>query len=264
MRTRTTWLSGVLVALGLGMFTTGLLAQTKTTVDVRNFEVLAVDGNNIVVRDERGTNIYVVPDDFRFKVNGKPMAAKELKPGMKGEATVTTKTTINPVTVTDVREATVVSTTTTSMLVRGSDGVQRRFTQSELDKRGIEMIKDGQCGPDKSTESRRSAQRDDHHARTSNVREASRREGRGSQDGACSGQGGSGGCPRRARSDARSPAATPAAPPTTVASTTPAPAAPSAAPMKTAPPEESSSWLLWVSIFIALAVIAFVFMRKKN
>ena len=84
-----------------------------------------------------------MPDDFRFKVNGKPMAAKELKPGMKGQATVTTKTTINPVTVTDVREATVVSATETSMVVRGSDGVRRRFTQSELDKRGIEMIKDG-------------------------------------------------------------------------------------------------------------------------
>ena len=84
-----------------------------------------------------------MPDDFRFMVNGKPMAAKELKPGMKGQATVTTKTTINPVTVTDVREATVVSTTETSMVVRGSDGVRRRFTQSELDKRGIEMIKDG-------------------------------------------------------------------------------------------------------------------------
>ena len=55
MKTRTTWLSGVLVAFGLGIFTTGaLLAQTKTAVDVRNFEVLAVDGNNLVVRDERG------------------------------------------------------------------------------------------------------------------------------------------------------------------------------------------------------------------
>ena len=134
---------GSLGGVRFGAFTTGLLAQTKTTVDVRNFEVLAVDGNNIVVRDERGTNIYIVPDDFRFMVNGKPMAAKELKPGMKGQATVTTKTTINPVTVTDVREATVVSATETSMVVRGSDGVQRRFTQSELDKRGIEMIKDG-------------------------------------------------------------------------------------------------------------------------
>jgi hypothetical protein len=54
MRTRTTWLSAVLVAFSLGIFTTGaLLAQTKTTVDVHNLEVLAADGNNLVVRDEK-------------------------------------------------------------------------------------------------------------------------------------------------------------------------------------------------------------------
>ena len=29
------------------------------------------------------------------------------------------------------------------MVIRGTDGVQRRFTQSELDKRGIEIFKDG-------------------------------------------------------------------------------------------------------------------------
>ncbi len=53
MRTRTTWLPRVLMAFALGICTAGaLLAQTKTTVDVRNFEVLAVDGNNLVVRDE--------------------------------------------------------------------------------------------------------------------------------------------------------------------------------------------------------------------
>ena len=57
MRTRTTWLSGVMVALGLGLFATGtLLAQTKTTVDVRKFEILAVDGNRLIIRDQHGTN----------------------------------------------------------------------------------------------------------------------------------------------------------------------------------------------------------------
>ena len=204
------------MALGLGLFTTGLLAQTKTTVDVRHFEVLAVDGNNLVVRDERGTNVYIVPDDFRFKVNGKQMAAKELKPGMKGEATVTTKTTINPVTVTDIREATVVSATETSMVVRGSDGVRRRFTQSELDKRGIEMIKDGQCSPDQPTNSRRSAHREIITRRRADGREGSRSEARRSQNGARSGQGdsgpgsggnpGAGACSRSARSAAAAPA----------------------------------------------------------
>ena len=63
---------------------------------------------------------------------------------MKGTATVTTKTTTTPVTVTDIRNATVVSATATSVTVRGADNVQRRFSQSELDKRGIEIFKDGQ------------------------------------------------------------------------------------------------------------------------
>jgi len=43
MRTRAAWLSAVLVAFGLGLFSAGApLAQTKTTIDLRNFEVLAV------------------------------------------------------------------------------------------------------------------------------------------------------------------------------------------------------------------------------
>jgi LPXTG-motif cell wall-anchored protein len=258
MRTRTTWLSGVLVAFGLGIFTTGaLLAQTKTAVDVRNFEVLAVDGNNLVVRDERGTNIYIVPDDFRFKVNGKPMAAKELKPGMKGQATVTTKTTINPVTVTDVREATVVSTTATSMLVRGSDGVQRRFTQSDLDKRGVEMIKDGrvvrisQLAPGDQL----SATIITRDAPTVE-REVEVKLAEAKMEPA----------PAKAAPAAApaAPAATPAAAttaPPVVASTTPV--APSSPPMKTAPPEQSQSWLLWLAI-IAIVIVAYLFMRKKK
>ena len=58
MRTKAAWLSGVLVALGLGLFTTGaLLAQTKaTTIDLRNFEVLAVEGNKLhIAFDKAGT-----------------------------------------------------------------------------------------------------------------------------------------------------------------------------------------------------------------
>ena len=177
---------------------------------------------------------------------------------MKGEATVTTKTTINPVTVTDVREATVVSATETSMVVRGSDGVRRRFTQSELDKRGVEMIKDGrvvrisQLTPGDQL----SAQIITRDAPTVE-REVEVKLAEAKMEPA----------PAKA-APAAAPAATPAAPaaapaaaPTTVASNTPAPAAPSAAP---APPQESNSWLLWVAILIALAVVAFVVMRKKT
>jgi hypothetical protein len=48
-------------------------------VDVRNFEVISVDGNKLVVRDERGTQELTVPDDFRFTVDGKKMSVSELK-----------------------------------------------------------------------------------------------------------------------------------------------------------------------------------------
>jgi hypothetical protein len=64
------WLAGLFAMLVLGLTFAGApLAQTTTAVDVRNFEVIAVDGNRLVVRDERGTNEYTVPDDFRFTVD---------------------------------------------------------------------------------------------------------------------------------------------------------------------------------------------------
>jgi hypothetical protein len=144
MKTRASLWAAVFVAFSLGPFAAGApLAQTETTVEVRNFEVLAVDGNRLILRDKRGTQVFTVPNDFRFKVGGRQLSAKQLKPGMKGQATVTTTTTVTPVTLTEFRDAVVVSTTGMSVTIRGADGVARRFSQSELDKRGIEMIKDG-------------------------------------------------------------------------------------------------------------------------
>jgi LPXTG-motif cell wall-anchored protein len=139
----TSRLSAVLMFFVLGLLHTGApLAQTSTTVDVRNFEVISVDGNNLVVRDQRGTHEYTVPDDFRFTVDGRKLAANEMKPGMKGTATVTTKTTIVPVTVTEFRDAVVVDATSHSVTIRGPEGI-RRFTQSELDERGVQILKEG-------------------------------------------------------------------------------------------------------------------------
>lgn len=143
MRTKGKWLSAILMVFALGLSFAGTpLAQTKTTVDVRNFEVLSVDGNNLVVRDQNGTNEYTVPEDFRFTVDGRKLSVKELKAGMKGTATVTTKTTITPVTVTEIREAVVVDATNYAMTVRGTEGL-KRFSQSQLDERGVQILKEG-------------------------------------------------------------------------------------------------------------------------
>jgi hypothetical protein len=81
----------------LALFAAGN-AVAQTTTDVRNFEVISVDGNYLVVRDQIGTHEYNVPADFRFMVDGKSMAVGDLKPGMKGPATITKTTTVRPVT----------------------------------------------------------------------------------------------------------------------------------------------------------------------
>ena len=273
MRTRATWLSAVLVAFGLGLFTTGaLLAQTKaTTIDLRNFEVLAVEGNRLVYRDQRGTHEITVPNDFRMNVDGKQMAVKELKPGMKGTATVTNTTTITPVTVTDIKEAVVLSTTATSVVVRGPDNVRRRFTQSELDKRGIAIFRDGkliqvsQLNPgDNLTAMIVSSQAPTIVTETDVDAKMAQAKAAPAPAKAEPAPAKAEPAPAKAEpapAKAEPAAAPPAAAPPVVASTTPV--TPSAPPMKSAPPEESRSWLLWLAI-IAIVVIAYLFMRKKK
>ena len=66
-------LVAALCALAIGA-SGGAYAQTttSTTVDVRNFEVISVDGNYLVFRDQSGTHDITVPPDFRFNVDGDP------------------------------------------------------------------------------------------------------------------------------------------------------------------------------------------------
>jgi cell division septation protein DedD len=143
MRTNQKWWPAFLLATIMALpFAAVAQPQTTTTTAVNKFEIIAVDGNNLVVRNEKGTHHYVVPDDFRFTVDGKKLSVNELKPGMKGTATVTTKTTTWPVTVTEIKEGTVVSATNFSVNVRSAEGV-RRFTQEQLDDRGVQILKDG-------------------------------------------------------------------------------------------------------------------------
>ena len=82
--------------------TGGAFAQTSKSIDVKTFEIISVDGNHMVVRDPSGTRELTVPPDFRFTVDGKPMAVSDLKAGMKGTATITTTVTSKPVFVTEV------------------------------------------------------------------------------------------------------------------------------------------------------------------
>ena len=116
--------------------TTSSATQTKT------FEVLAVDGNQLIVKLPEGTRELTVPNDFRFNVNGQQMSVQELKAGMKGSATITTQTTVTPVSVTEVKNGTVVQSTGSSIIVRTAEGF-KSFTQGDIDKRGVKIMREG-------------------------------------------------------------------------------------------------------------------------
>jgi LPXTG-motif cell wall-anchored protein len=83
-----------------------------------------------------------VPDDFRFTIEGQQVSVHDLKPGMSGTATITTKTTLTPVTVTEVKNGEVLQAAGSSVLVKTEEGF-RNFTQAQLDERGVRIFKDG-------------------------------------------------------------------------------------------------------------------------
>ena len=92
-----------------------------------------------MVRDQNGTRELTVPPDFRFTVDGKSLAASDLKAGMKGKAVITTTTIQRPVYVTTIKMGTVTYQTARSIQVKEENGKVHKFTQSEIDSRGIRL-----------------------------------------------------------------------------------------------------------------------------
>ena len=131
---------GLSVLLALALLSP-IASQAQTTVTNResNFEIIAVDGNVLVVRDQHGTRELTVPPDFRFNVDGKPMAVSDLHAGMKGTATITTTTTQRPVYVTTIKMGTVTYQTGRSIQIKEDNGIVHKFTQSEIDERGVRL-----------------------------------------------------------------------------------------------------------------------------
>jgi hypothetical protein len=133
----------VLAAMAVCFTAVASTAQTTTSsTQTKAFEVLAVSGNDLVVKLPEGTREIKVPDDFRFTVDGQQLAARDLKVGMKGTASITTNTTVTPVVVTEVKNGEVMQSSGSSLLVKTAQGF-KMFSEGDVERRGIKLMKDG-------------------------------------------------------------------------------------------------------------------------
>ena len=126
---------GIVVVIAMSGLMAGFVGAQTT--DVKQFEIVSVDGNRVVVRGEQGTEQITITDDVRLTVNGRPIAVSDLKPGMKGTArTTTTTTTDAPVQKsTDVKQGEIVKRQGTSVTARMPE--EKTYTDEELTQRNI-------------------------------------------------------------------------------------------------------------------------------
>src|SRR5581483_7292231 len=104
MLRNTQWLSAALALCAVSLVGSSAGAQTQSKqTEIRDFEVMAVDGNHVAVKTAEGSKEITVPEGFKFTVDGKQVGVHDLKPGMHGSATITTTTTVVPVQTTEVR-----------------------------------------------------------------------------------------------------------------------------------------------------------------
>jgi len=256
------------IFLALALTLLGVAAATAQQTQARQsetirFEVISVDGNDLVIRDQSGARELTVPDDFKFTVDGTPMSVHDLKAGMKGTALVTTTTSITPVYLTQVKKGTVVRQIGTSLYVRTPEGV-RKFTKSELDKRGVQIVKDGR--PVKITSLREGDELSATIITEGPPIIVTEKEVQATLDAAE---------PAPAATEPAAeppPAAGPAAAaePPAAAAEPPASepvAAPVAATTETAAPAEEksgSSWLIWIIVGAIVVIAAFLILRRRK
>jgi LPXTG-motif cell wall-anchored protein len=118
-------------------------SSTSTSTEARSFEIMSVDGNKVLYKAADGSiKEVIVPPDFVLTVDGNRVTAHDLKPGMKGTAVITTKTTTVPVTVTQVKDGEVLAVSGNTIIVRTKEG-NKKFTTQDVRDRNVTVYKEG-------------------------------------------------------------------------------------------------------------------------
>ncbi len=122
------------------------MGTPETTTTTRHVEatVVSVNGNKVVGKDASGKHTeYTIPEGFKFQYQGRDIGVGELKPGMHVSATITTTTTLTPVSVMDIRQGKVLEVSGDDIIVRGPMGI-RRFSNADARAHNAKIMRNGQ------------------------------------------------------------------------------------------------------------------------
>jgi hypothetical protein len=252
-----TWRIFVIVAAALALAAGAAQAQSKTT-QVKAFEIVSVDGNVVVVKEADGTHEYTLPADFRFDVGGKQVPLQELKPGMKGKATITTTTTVKPVYVTEVKNGQVVKNLGAGTVIIRSEDTIKMFSQGEIDKRGIRIYREGK--PVLLSDLREGDQLTATIVTEGQPQVLTEKQVEATVAAAAAATTGGAGSGAATGSAAGGPATTPA---TTVGTAAGAPAG-TTAPASTETAGGGRSWPMWGALIVVVVIVAFFLFRRSG
>jgi hypothetical protein len=141
MISRSTFIRWAALA-GLAVGIAGIAAASVTT-DIREGEILWIEGNTIVVRGQEGVQKFEVDEDVRFNLDGKEVSVHELKPGTKFTAQITTTTKPVQEYATEVKEAEVINVLGNNIVFKLANGEYKRYTADRLKSIDLTITKDG-------------------------------------------------------------------------------------------------------------------------
>ena len=142
MKNETSRLGRVIVLSCLLLVATGT-ALAQETFEIRNGRVLNVQGNVLTVDGPFGIRQILIPDDFRFDMDGRSLSIHDLEPGMPIAAVIHTKEKVVEMTKTEVREAEVVHTRGHTIVVRNDKGEIKKFSASDMRANNVVLHVDG-------------------------------------------------------------------------------------------------------------------------